>query len=340
MADIEKIVAFNAIRSYLNNEDQNNLIDKLGLNKKTIENRIKGLKFEDEFYLILSFLKACKHMISFDESASVLTQSFQPDMITKLNNGEILFIEIKSVKDEKYQISGGNFQKKIDFANEIGFPLYFAINIKDYWHLFSSDYLKSKNGKIEFPYDIIESKFNRKFNSFFFQFPKGITVESVYSMKDDAIGGGIQHEKYNNLISYKFMFNDNIIFQADQNNDEKAIYSIILENLHDVMSNQSQIISRLDEDKVKITEKLTSSLVMPDYFFFLSSIKHTINQFGLYYDSTLFMKQFLEDRKKFFDKDHIEAVIKDLIKMGVPIKIVNKVESIAPDGQINFSLEK
>lgn len=57
-------------------------------------------------------------------------------------------IEVKSTKDDKYSISRGNFEKRVDWAKKRGYKLYFAIKIYNYWTLFSEDQMRKWNRKV------------------------------------------------------------------------------------------------------------------------------------------------------------------------------------------------
>lgn len=107
MSDFNKILAFQNIIPYLNEDKQVELAKTLGMNISEINRRLVGKNKEDEFILILLF---------------------------------IFILEIKHTDKEKDSISGGNLNKRIDYAPKLGLKLFFAISIKGYWILFDSDY--------------------------------------------------------------------------------------------------------------------------------------------------------------------------------------------------------
>ncbi|MFC4231469.1 hypothetical protein ACFOW1_06190 [Parasediminibacterium paludis] len=321
MNDVEKLVAFNNIRAYLTEEQQQELLRTLALDPTNLSHRLRGLNVESEFFVILHLLQSCKHILSFDEATSVLTQSYSPDSCLVLKNDEKIFVEIKSKDEFAYKISGGNLQKRIDFAKEFGFKLYFAVKLGSFWGLYSSDFLQSKNGKLTFPDDYNNSDFEEVFGSQLIIAPKGIKVESYYSPDKESLIG-IKHGTFGNLFSYKFYFQDNLIFEVKKENESEALYSIILEALHDEMSKQFQEIKDLGDQTTLITEQLLENTFFYDYNFLLSHIYHTQTNFGYILDSTTFYKSVIEEKGKTpINKELLQTVIKLMQNKKVPLII-------------------
>jgi hypothetical protein len=338
MANIEKLTAYHSIKSYLSEEDQSALVLKLGLDPSNLDLRLQGLRNEDEFCLILYFLECCNHIIKFDEGVSFLSKSYSPDMLLELSSGEKYFIEIKTKTNEsKFKISGGNLEKRLAFASDFGFPLLFAIKLNGYWGLFTGEYLQNTSGKIKFPDDFNRSMFNQKFKSTFYVFPKGIKIESEYSQGGDPVGK-IQHSDYGNLISYKFSYKDNLIFEATKEDKRKIHFSFLLEHLHDVMSNQSQTTETKENGNTVIKEELTQDFACSDYAFFLAPIQHTISNLGTKFDNSSFYKSMLEDRDDRLIKKLIHDLISYLKDLGIPIIITNKI-TLNSDGTFKTEIK-
>jgi Holliday junction resolvase len=321
MNDVEKLVAFNNVRSYLSQDDQKELLTKLAIDENNLTHRLRGLNVETEFFVIIHLLDSCKDILSFDEGTSVLTQSYSPDACLVLKSNEKIFVEIKSKEEFQYKISGGNLQKRIDFANEFGFKLYFAVKLKSFWGLYSSDYLQSKSGKLTFPDDYNNSDFETVFGSKLIVMPKGIKVESYYSTTQDSLVG-IQNPNFGNLFKYKFFFDEKLIFEVVKANESEAIKSIILESLHDEMSKQYQDIKDLGNGETLITEMLTDNTFFYDYNFLLAHIYHTQSDLGYMLDTTSFYKSIIEQKGKTpITKEFLFTVLGLLQKDGVPIII-------------------
>lgn len=77
----------------------------------------------------------CKSITGFDEGVSQLLKTATSDLLVELKNGEKFMLEIKHTDKEKYSISGGNLNTRIEYANKLGLKLLFAISIKGCWML-------------------------------------------------------------------------------------------------------------------------------------------------------------------------------------------------------------
>ena len=140
MSDFNKIMAFQQMMPYLNKEQQDNLATTLGMELQEIERRLVGKNKEDEFILILLFMEVCKSITAFDEGVSQLLKTATSDLLVELQNEKKFMLEIKHTDKERYSISMGNLQKRIDYASKYGLELFFAISIKGYWMLFNAEY--------------------------------------------------------------------------------------------------------------------------------------------------------------------------------------------------------
>ena len=68
--------------------------------------------------------------------------------VVELKDGKKIMIEVKSTKENKYSISSGNFEKRVKWAKKQGYELYFAINIFNYWTLFSDNQMRKWSRKV------------------------------------------------------------------------------------------------------------------------------------------------------------------------------------------------
>ncbi len=321
MSDLNKIMAFHQMMPYLPKAEQDRLADILGMSIENIEKRLKGKNKEDEFILILFLMNVCKNISGFDEGLSQLLNTATSDLIVELNNGKKFMLEIKHTDKTRYTISGGNLKKRIDYADELGLELYFAISIKGIWMLFNSQYLVQKNGKIDVS-DLINSQLDNILECVSYIFPKGLCIQSVYSKKHKK-STGIRFEPYGNLVSYTMFYENKKIFRVKGKNSKYLIYSMILEALQDRLSMDTQTIEQ-DGEFTIINESFSRDWNMiSEYKFLLSPIEHTINNNDEKYTAHTYLENAKAnaDILKFkFNKEYVRGVIGFLVDNGVDVK--------------------
>ena len=324
--DIERLKAFHQVESFLDDETRLLLIEKLSLEDSNLENRLPGLRVEDEFALMLYFLNECKHIISLDETTSVLThESYQSDYIIHFKNDKKIMIEVKSTAKNKYKISKSNFDKRMLFAKDMGLELYFALKIKGHWSLFSSDYLIEKDYKINYEDDLQNSILCETLNSQMLLIPKGLKAESIYS-KNTSNGLMVQHVEYGELISYKLFFNDKLVIEVSPEEQNYLHTIFIIELWHDFMS--ANLISKtISKTETLVTETSKENFVNYDFQYFMSTINHTINNGNNRYNSTSFLKYIATNKDIALTKEMLFMTLDELVALGVPvIKLDNKTE--------------
>lgn len=322
--DVERLKAFHQIESFLDDETRELLIEKLKLEDSNLEKRLPGLRVEDEFALMLFFLDNCKHIISLDETTSVLTdESYQSDFIIHFKNDERIMIEVKSTEEDKYKISKANFDKRLKFAQDMELELYFALKIKNHWSLFHSSYLVEKNYKINNNEDLINSILSQKLNSKMLLIPKGLKVESIYS-KNTSKSLGVQHE-CGELISYKLYYDDKLIFEVSLENNNYLLFTFIVELWHDLMAN-NLIEKKINEFETLVTETSNENFINYDFQYFMSIINHMININNNRYNSSSFLKLIAaEGKSSVLTKKMLYSALNELEELGIPIKSIEKI---------------
>ncbi len=317
-SDIERLKAFHQVESFLDDETRTLLVKKLDLENSNLDNRLPGLRIEDEFALILYFLDECKHIISLDETTSVLThESYQSDYIIHFKNGKKIMVEVKSTEKEKYKISKSNLDKRLSFAKDMGLELYFALKIKGHWSLFDSSYLVKHNYSINYESDLINSILCKVLNSQIFLIPQGLKIESIYS-KNTSNGLMVRHLEYGELISYKIYFNEKLIIEVlpETKNYWHTIYTIEL--WHDFLS-ANLTVKILNKSETLIIEKTTENFINYDFQYFISTINHTINNGETRYNSTSFLKYIATNKDIALTKEMLLMTLDELITLGLPI---------------------
>jgi Holliday junction resolvase len=319
--DIERVKAFHQIESYLDTETKELLIKKLKLENSNLEIRLPGLKIEDEFALMLHFFNNCKHIVSLDETTSVLTDdSYQSDFIVHFKNEKKMMVEVKSSKDNKFQIAKNNLEKRRQFSSDLGYELYIALRLRGYWMLFHSDYLMSNNYKIESHKDMDNSILLTELDASIYIIPKGVKVESIYSLTKNG-GLGIRHGEYGELISIKLFYQDMLLFEVSSENKEHLPECLLFELWYDMLL-EDVIFEKLDEVTVKSINELLDELMTLDFKYYLSLIKHTFNVNNRH-ESSSFLKLLASDIDVSLNKERVEILFSRLIELGIPI-IVGK----------------
>ena len=324
MSDFNKIMAFQQMMPYLNKEQQEKLAITLGMDLQEIERRLVGKNKEDEFVLILLFMEVCKSITAFDEGVSQLLKTATSDLLVELQNGNKFMLEIKHTEKEKYSISMGNIQKRIDYASKYGLDLYFAISIKGYWMLFSAEYLKEKKGKIEVS-DLMKSKLDEILGCVSYVFPKGMRIKSVYSTDETVKSTGIQFSPYGKLVSYELYYNDRKIFRVKGKNSPYIGYTMILEALQDRLSMDTQTIEQSGSYTV-INESCSNDFnAISEYKFLLSPIEHTVYDGEEKYTAHTYIENAKVDAnllKMRFQVGHIRGMMQYLADNGIEIMYI------------------
>ena len=183
MTSLENILAFNKLLPYLDAEQRDAISNALGMSFDEFEKRMTGITKENEFILILLFFNVCHKISGFDEGISKIEgKTYTPDLILELKSGHKFLLEIKHTDKNKYSISGGNLEKRIEYASSLGLDLYFAISIHGFWMMFKSDYLRKNHGKVTID-DYKNSILDEVLDTYSYIFPQGIKIRAVYSKK-------------------------------------------------------------------------------------------------------------------------------------------------------------
>lgn len=325
MSDFNKILAFQSVIPYLNEDQQESLVSALGMTRDEIDKRLVGKNKEDEFLLILLLMDVCKSITGFDEGISQILKTATSDLLVELKNGDKFMLEIKHTDKERYSISSGNLKKRIDYAHKFNLNLFFAISIKGYWMLFDETYLVEKKGKIDVS-DSLKSKLDEVLGCVSYVFPRSLRIRSVYSKcKCNSKSIGIQFNPYGYLISYELYIDNKKIFRVKGKNSPIIGYMMILEALQDRLSMDKQEIKQSGEYTI-INESFTKDFnVISEYKFLLAPIEHMIPEEG---SKKYTAHDYLENTKVnpnlklTFTAEHIRGMIKYLIDNGVDIKYI------------------
>lgn len=188
---IELIKALKALKDEISTDQFNNIMNSLGVDLNDFENRIKGLEREYEFIGNLYICNVIKEIIPVDEDFTTSIGEKSCDAIITLKNDKKIMVEIKSTEKTEYSISNGNFVKRVNWAKNNGYELYFAINICNYWALYSSKQLDEWNRKVTIE-NIPESLLSEVFGILYYLTTEKIKFVSLYSNKESCENLGIK----------------------------------------------------------------------------------------------------------------------------------------------------
>lgn len=291
------------------------ICEELGVTEDEIKQRLSGKKKEDEFVIFLLFMDVCKSLTAFDEGISKVFTTSTSDLLIQLKNGKKFILEIKSTKNGKYKISGGNLEKKIDYAKSFDLPLYFAVNISNRWMLFDSEYIKKKGGAITIADDYLNSTLDEVIGTMTYLFPPGMMIRTVYKKEYNEVMP-IINEEYGGLVSYTFSYKDNIIFRVEETKNPCFFCMIVLQALQDQMSIANQEVEHNGETTIVI-EKSENNLCVSEYDFIFAMFKHMINPSGETYSISDVLEELKDEPNKYFVQvNSVRQVIQYLVDNG------------------------
>lgn len=275
--ELEKLLAFHQLVLDNTEEEKLALAHQFGIDYSEYKKRIVGKEKESEFIIIMKSLGILKHLEAYDEGLSHITGEYTPDFKIEMNDGHKMLLEIKHTGKDIFTISQGNLQNRIDFADRQDLPLRFAVSLKGYWGLFTSETLKENRGKLTLD-DFIGEKstswLDREFATCSYMFPQPIKIKSVYS-KNHPKSIPIQFQPYGHLVSYELYCGNRRIFRVKGQNSPYLSHCIYLEALQNRAANSHQDKQQQGEFTVITDYFDTEHHTIPEYEFLLAPISHT-----------------------------------------------------------------
>ncbi|OFL94193.1 hypothetical protein [Fusobacterium sp. HMSC073F01] len=300
--------------------EKRNIAKSQNIDFDEYQRRILGKEKEMEFFIIMRATRSFKDIKPIDEELAQISGEKTPDYEVEFTDGYKMMVEVKHTDKEEYKISGGNLQKRIDYANAHNLPLRFAISIKGFWGLLTSDFIKNKNGKIlvsDFGGKERNSWFDRELATCSYMFSKPLKIVSIYA-KETTEGLGILFEPYGELISYELYCSDRLILKIEGNDISKIWYLFTFEAIQDRLANISQEITE-NGNLTTIVEDNNRYplLLLPEYLFILAPIRH-IQYSEKNSKDNIFITATEEDNA-ILSVEYIRAAMSDLCDLGVYI---------------------
>lgn len=304
---IELIKALKALKDEIPADQFNNVLNCLGVDSNSFEDRIKGLEREYEFIGDLYICNLCKDIIPIDEEFTTNIGEKSCDAIITLKNDKKIMVEIKSTSKDEYSISNGNFNSRVEWAKKNGYELYFAINLSNVWALYSANQLKQWNRKITLN-NISESLLSEVFCIAYFISTNKIKFISTCSSNSLFENLGIKDiETGSYLVREEFYVNDELV-KVVTTTDKNDLPLVLL---------SAEIRLRCSRESQKIddfTTKIVYELDRNSSFCSFDMIKTTISEMR---GSSLKNKynSFLKIISKEENRDNINIWLNELIKL-------------------------
>ncbi|WP_299448741.1 hypothetical protein [uncultured Phascolarctobacterium sp.] len=317
-APIEMIHNYYEVSKYLDDAQKTNLKAALGLTDED-EKRIVGLENETEFLIMVYLLGWVKEITAIDEGASPLTNTKSTDFFIDTIAGKKLSVEVKSSQNDSISFGRKLVHEKKEYSDRQNRELYFAIKLAGHWMLFSGQYVITKNYKISIKQDFQNSELNEVFGERIFLFPKGLEIFSTYSKQ--KAGVGVNHPEYGSAVRIVLKTNKRKVLSITTANQRYLLLSFILENLHDVMSNQVQEIIELDKDRTLVLEKFSNDFnLLKLSAFLMAPIKHMIDtSTGKAYTFETFKETMKEKGSRHISRQEVLGTLTMLDSENYPI---------------------
>ncbi len=169
-------------------------------------------------------------------------------------------VEVKSTSTEKYQISNKNFNDRVEWAKQHGYELYFAINIFDYWTLYSSTQIKSFDLRVDdqkIQYSILSKLFGAVY-----YLSSNTKIITRYTTNSSIENLGINHESSKQfMISQSFYVDDELVDEitpAKKNNIPNIFLSEALKEMSS--PNTESIAENVFQDTYILSENIVFSV--------------------------------------------------------------------------------
>ena len=311
--EIEKITAFKNVCPYLDVKRQEGLARELGIDGVDLDRRLEGLRNEDEFVLVLHFLRCCKHLIPFEEGVSQLTGTAAPDLLVQLHSGEKLLIEVKSSENDLLKLGTGRVKKCMAVAEDLGLPLYFALKQRGVWGLFSAEHVLEQTGKMRLVQDFMKSEFDTKFGNQWYALPRGLEFRHLY----DRDGHGSVQSNHGPLVRCDVRFREKRVLRATRT-DSNMFATHLLRGVVIRCETIGPEGGRRRGSFTRVVHRLGFPMMLADYHLYLHLIHSTSREGGAKYDRTSYLKA-LQGRDEPVTVDVVRSVFRLLESGGLTV---------------------
>ncbi len=257
---IEVIKGLHSLENGVDSSKFEQICEILNIDKKEYHNRTRGLEKEFEFLSNLYICGLIKSFIPIDEKLTTLIGEKSCDAILTLNDDSKIMVEVKSTSTEKYQISNKNFNDRVEWAKQHGYELFFAINIFDYWTVYSSTQIESFDLRVDdqkIQYSILSKLFG-----VVYYLSSDTKIITRYTTNSSIENLGINHESSKLfMISQSFYVDDELVDEitpAKKNNIPNIFLSEALKEMSS--PNTESIAENVFQDTYILSENIVFSV--------------------------------------------------------------------------------
>jgi len=314
LPDIERITAFKNVCPYLDDEQRQALASNLGIDGPDLPRRLEGLRNEDELALVLHFLECCKHLMPFDEGAAQLTGTACPDLLVQLHDGDTFLVEVKSSERDLLKLGRGNLERRIQVAEDLQLPLYFALKQRGVWGLFSAEHVLAQSGKLRLVQDFTVSDFGPKFGARWYVLPAGLEFRCMYQQGGSGL---VQNGKHGPLVRFEIRFRNRRVLRTSHKHPDMFL-ALLLGAITSVASRHEPEGGQRRGDVTRIVRTLPFNLTVADYHLYLHLVQSTKQEGGHLYDRTAYLKS-LQAGQGTVTADVVREAFRRLHAAGVPV---------------------
>lgn len=331
-ADVTKIELAKALKAIkaIATEEQFEQTKKIFIQpggEDSVMSSVNGLSEEDEFALLTKLLGTAKHIIGFEQRPLVEGKYIVADYYltmkpacTTHGKGRDKFpdykcvIDVKSTEKDKFKIGGSRLQKLRNFADLMGFPLFFAVrflrfNNSALWAIVKDD---RTNTFLHVDYENVVNGLRHVFWDEYCLTPNPALVIIAKYSRSSTIPT-VRHSKYGRQIELTFTENGTKTLFSLKNEDA-LLTSALMEayNLEEIN------IEEVDEDlTLQYLKPTLMTAFLADLIFKTNRLP--LDEFGrtIYDASKLIVRSDTDAHSKLLDRQKIEMITEPLIDNGV-----------------------
>lgn len=303
MDNFQELLAVNTLRDKLSVSLFNQVLSELGITIDEFERRIKGINEEYEFLLGLYLSGICDTITLPDETYYKLFNSYTSDIMVTIGKRKVL-IECKYTEEDFFKFSKGTLQRKVDYANNLGFGLYFAIKFSKIgqWMLVGHESI-AKEKVLTTDFKKCEMGNVLGFRKYMV---KGLEFISIFkdSQKNTL---GIQYPPYGYLSSEELKVNGKSFYKIKKKDDDMHGYLFLTQGFKSVV-----IPSIINKDGITIVTEKLDSIMVSEFELILAPMKQIVKENLNKMSSIDHLNSFKQNKEGYLTRENIRSFISSM----------------------------